>query len=67
MPRLRGEHHPNAKLSEQDVIEILHDYEPGLVSMRVLAERHGCTVYQVQKIISGEAWAHVPRPRDMHA
>lgn len=67
MPHRRGEQHPGSTLTEQDVIEMLHDYEPGLVSMRTLAERYGCSAYQVQRIISGKAWTHLPRPRHTHS
>lgn len=61
MPHLRGEDHPRSKLTEQDVIELLHDYEPGLVSERALAEQLGVSRSYVHRILKGQAWAHIPR------
>ena len=67
MPHLRGEQHPGSRLTVQDVVEILHDYEPGLVTMRMLAERYGVSVPYVHKILKGQAWKHIPRTERLKA
>lgn len=60
---LRGERHPGAKLTEEDVLEIRRLYAPprrhGIV--REIARRFGVTPSAVAAIGSGRCWQHAPR------
>jgi hypothetical protein len=56
-----GERHPGAKLSEQDVREIINKLAAGK-SQTSLAAIYGVTWHAIADIRSGKNWRHVPRP-----
>jgi len=55
-PGLQGEKHPNAKLKEQDVIDIRTSSE----RPRALAERYGVKISTIYNIRSRVTWKHIP-------
>lgn len=59
MPKLRGEEHPAAKLTDKAVREIREAYAPGKVGQRWLAEMYGVSQQMIARVLAGTAWAHV--------
>lgn len=57
-PRLRGEDHASAKVTESDVREIRAAVAAGEVGWSIAA-RYGICVNQVSKIAQRKSWAHV--------
>jgi hypothetical protein len=55
VPRLTGEAHPNAKLTNEAVAAIRRDAAAG-ATRRSLAARHGVSQGLINKIVHGEAW-----------
>lgn len=55
----RGEHHGNAKLSEQDVLQIRYLNESGQGSYVALALRFGISKASVADIVTRRTWQHV--------
>ena len=56
--RLPGENHPNAKLTEQQVIEIRTRYANGGITHRQIAKEYGISNTNTHGIISRKRWAH---------
>jgi hypothetical protein len=56
----RGARHPNARLTEQKVRELLERRSAG-EKVRDLAKAYGVGVATVEGILYGKAWKHVPR------
>ena len=59
MPKLKGEDHPSAKLTDAAVREIREAYAPGRISQRELAENHGVSQQDIARVLAGIAWNHV--------
>lgn len=59
MPKLRGQEHPAAKLTDQAVREIRGAYVPGKVGQRWLAEMYGVSQQTIARVLAGTAWTHV--------
>ena len=58
-PKLKGEDHPNAKLTEQDVRNIVTLYNVGLYSQREIASQYGIAQMTVSDIITRKKWKHI--------
>lgn len=56
---MKGEQGGNAKLLEADVLAILKDFKPRVVTMKHLATRHGVTVAAISGILYGTNWSHL--------
>ena len=56
---LRGESHPEAKLTEEDVRAIRILYAAGVTYMK-LAEQFGVSWTNIREIVHRRAWKHVP-------
>lgn len=56
---LKGEKHPNAKLTECDVRSIVTLYEVGLYSQRVIADWYKISQMTVSDIITRKKWKHL--------
>jgi hypothetical protein len=54
----KGERHPNAKLTEQDVLEIRQLSAEG-VSRKSLQERFGVSKSAIGNIMTGRTWGNV--------
>jgi len=54
----RGEHHHNARLTEEDVLNLRRDREFG-VSFSKLATRYGIAIGYAFRIATRKAWKHV--------
>ena len=54
-----GEQHPNAKLKEDDVLEIRRLYAGGGISQKTIADSFGVGQAQVAKIVRRQGWTHV--------
>lgn len=64
--RQRGEKHVRARLTEEQVRQIRHDYRPAAcgpgtkpTSMRGLARTYGVSKAVIQQIVNGAIWCHV--------
>lgn len=53
-----GEAHPDARLTNTDVLAIRHDYEQG-VFQRVLAERFGVSQGTIHDVVVRKTWKHL--------
>lgn len=63
MPHSKGERHPRAKLTAQDVADIRAEHRPRLVTAKHLAQRHGVSEGTVRDILSGRTWSSQGRPK----
>ncbi|MCF7805284.1 MAG: hypothetical protein K9N46_09875 [Candidatus Marinimicrobia bacterium] len=54
----RGENHPQAQLTEEDVRRIRRKVESGALQ-KELAEEYGVTKTHISNIVRGKAWSHV--------
>jgi len=54
-----GEKNGNAKLSEQEVLELRRLHATGIYTQAVLAERFRVSQQHVSSVASGRRWAHV--------
>ncbi|MDP9437450.1 MAG: transposase family protein [Actinomycetota bacterium] len=59
--KAKGEEHSLAQMSNAEVAEIRREYEPYVVTARMLAARFGVSVVTVQKIVEG--WQRVAEVR----
>lgn len=55
----RGEQHPNARLTADDVRAIRHRYANEPMSMARLAVQYGVSTGHIQRIIDRHVWTHV--------
>lgn len=55
----KGEDHPHAKLSEEQVLEIRRLYAETDATQYDLADRFGMSKAQIGSIVRGEKWSHV--------
>jgi DNA invertase Pin-like site-specific DNA recombinase len=56
---LRGETHGRAKLTEDQVRNVLAEYAPGGVTQQALAAKYGVTQITISRIINGQLWGHI--------
>ena len=57
--RLRGESHPQHKLTEGQVKSIRKLWSVGHRNIRVLARNNGVSPGNIRKIVKGETWTHL--------
>jgi hypothetical protein len=55
----RGERHPKAKLTEQDVRDIRETYAAGIMSSPALAQRYGVAKPVILAVIHRRTWKHI--------
>ena len=55
----RGEQHPNALLTDAQVLEIRARYAAGGVSLRGLAQEYGCNFRTIWVVVRHKAWRHL--------
>lgn len=58
-PRVKGERHPNAKLTDEKVLEIRSAYDGQVATMQRLAEHYGVTYQNVKHVVTGKSWRHL--------
>jgi len=56
---LRGESHPQHKLTEGQVKSIRKLWSVGHRNIRVLARNNGVSPANIRKIVKGETWTHL--------
>lgn len=56
--RLRGEAHPDSKLTEADVIQIRSEYSTKQTGHRILAKRFSVSPTAIRQIVNGRTWKH---------
>ena len=56
---LRGELHPQHKLTERQVRSIRKLWQVGHRNIRVLARNNGVSSANIRKIVKGETWKHL--------
>ena len=56
---LRGESHPQHKLTEDQVKAIRKLWAVGHRNIRVLARNNGVSPANIRKIVKGETWTHI--------
>ena len=54
--KLFGEHHPNSKLTREQVIDIRKEIQVPGTSRAWLAKRHGVSRTTIDNIVSGRTW-----------
>jgi len=57
--RIRGESHPQHKLTETQVKSIRKLWSVGHRNIRVLARNNGVSPANIRKIVKGETWTHL--------
>lgn len=55
---LRGESHPNSKLTSKEVLEIRKLYSQGF-SVKVIAKNYKVSVWNIHQIIKNITWTHI--------
>lgn len=55
---LRGEAHPKAKLTDNQVLKIRELFEKGF-SLRVIARNFKVSGWNVKSIVTGKTWKHL--------
>lgn len=63
----RGEEHPRAKLTDEDIVTIRRIYKPrtqGNYSQNGIAKMYGVDKTTIRDIISGKRWGHIKSERD---
>ena len=56
---LKGEQHPNHKLTDVQVISIRYLWEIGHRNLKVIARNNGVSTTNVRKIVKREIWTHI--------
>lgn len=59
MPILRGQSHPSAKLTDEQVIQIRKLWEMGHRNIKVIARNNKVSPSNVKKIIERKTWVHL--------
>lgn len=59
--RQRGAAHPQARLTEADVVEARRAFKEGRKTQRQLAAEHGISFPGMSAAIKGRTWKHVPQ------
>lgn len=57
----QGEQHYNAKLTEEIVRALRHEYESTRISGRALAEKYGLVYTTVKSVLQRKSWKHVTK------
>jgi hypothetical protein len=57
--RLRGEHHPQSKLKNDDIVQIRTLWEVGHRNIKVIARNFGVSTTNIKKIVKGSTWKHL--------
>ena len=58
-PKMQGENHFNARLTEKDVIEIRKKFKPRVNTYKMLSEEYGISPRTVGAIVNRSLWSHV--------
>lgn len=56
----KGEQHPEAKLTDENVKEIRKAYREGNITQKELGKRYGVTQASICRILNGHSWTHLP-------
>jgi uncharacterized protein YjcR len=59
MPILRGQSHPSAKLTDEQVIQIRKLWEMGHRNIKVMARNNRVSPSNIKKIIERKTWNHL--------
>ena len=56
---IRGQFHPSAKLTDEQVLMIRHLWKIGHRNIRVMARNNNVSTSNIKKIIDKKTWAHL--------
>ncbi len=56
---LRGQFHPSAKLTDEQVLMIRHLWKIGHRNIRVIARNHNVSSSNIKKIVTNQTWTHM--------
>jgi hypothetical protein len=56
---LKGEQHPNHKLTDVQIVSIRHLWEIGHRNLKVIARNNGVSTTNIRKIVKREIWTHI--------
>jgi hypothetical protein len=59
MAILRGQSHPSAKLTDEQVIQIRRLWKMGHRNVRVIARNNKCSSANILRIVRNETWTHL--------
>jgi DNA-binding MarR family transcriptional regulator len=59
MPILRGQSHPSAKLTDEQVLQIRKLWQMGHRNIKVIARNNKVSPSNVKKIIERKTWVHL--------
>lgn len=59
MPVLRGQSHPSAKLTDEQVLMIRELWAMGHRNIKVIARNHNVSPSNVKKIVDKKTWIHL--------
>jgi len=59
MPILRGQTHPSAKLTDEQVIQIRRLWKMGHRNVRVIARNNKVSPGNIIKIVKNKTWTHL--------
>ena len=59
MPTLRGQSHPSAKLTDEQVIQIRRLWKMGHRNVRVIARNNKVSPANIIKIVKNQTWTHL--------
>jgi hypothetical protein len=59
MPTLRGQSHPSAKLTDEQVIQIRRLWKMGHRNVRVIARNNKVSPANILRIVRNETWTHL--------
>lgn len=65
MPRLRGESHPQSKLTGEQVLQIRKLYSQGF-SVNVIAKNFDISKWNVKQIVTNKTWTHLSNEQSRH-
>lgn len=58
MARLRGEAHPMAKLTNDQVLQIRQLYKNGF-SLKVISKNFNISTWNIMEIVKNKTWTHI--------
>jgi len=59
MPIRRGQTHPSAKLTDEQVIQIRKLWKQGHRNVRVMAQNNNVSSANINKIVNNRTWQHL--------
>lgn len=59
MPILRGQSHPSAKLTDEQVLHIRNLWKMGHRNIQVMARNNKVSTSNIKKIIERKTWSHL--------